>query len=64
MQSLSESLKLIGESPMKMKRLGEGKDPTSKMKATENALKTNIFNIPANVNSGAVSRVPDAEIIK
>jgi hypothetical protein len=64
MQSLSESLQLIDESPIKMKRLGEGKYPTSKMKETENVLKTKILKIPENINSGAVSQVPVAEIIK
>jgi hypothetical protein len=64
MQSLNESLQSIGESPIKKKRLGEGKYPTSKMKRIENSLKTRIRNIPENVNSSAVSPSPDAEILK
>jgi hypothetical protein len=64
MQSLNESLQSIGESPIKNKRLGEGKYPTSKMKRTEKAVKTRILNIPENVNSSAVSPSPDAEILK
>jgi hypothetical protein len=35
MQSLNESLQSIGESPIKKKRMGEGKYPTSKMKRIE-----------------------------
>jgi hypothetical protein len=35
MQSLNENLQSIGESPIKKKRLGKGKYPTSKMKRTE-----------------------------
>jgi hypothetical protein len=64
MQSLNESLPSIGESPIKKKRLGEGKYPTSKMKRIENAVKARILNIPENVNSSAVSPLPDAEILK
>jgi hypothetical protein len=51
MQSLNESLQLISESDIKKKRLGESKYLISKMKRTENALKTKILNIPENVNS-------------
>jgi hypothetical protein len=40
MQSLNESFQSIGESPIKKKRLGEGKYPTSKMKRIEKAVKT------------------------
>jgi hypothetical protein len=64
MQSLNESLQLIGESPIKEKRHGKGKYPTRKMKRIEKALKTRILSIPENVNSSAVSPSPDAEIIK
>jgi hypothetical protein len=64
MQSLNESSQLIGESPIKKKRLGEGKYPTSKMKRIEKAVKTRILNIPKNVNSSSVSPSPDAEILK
>jgi hypothetical protein len=46
MQSLNESLQLIGESSIKKKRLGEGKFPASKMKRIEKAVKTRILNIP------------------
>jgi hypothetical protein len=63
MQSLKESLQLIGESPTRKRRLGEGKYPTSKMKA-EKAVKTRILNIPENGNSSVVSPLPDAEILK
>jgi hypothetical protein len=35
MQSLNESLRSIGESSIKKKRLGEGKFPTSRMKIIE-----------------------------
>jgi hypothetical protein len=63
MQSLNESLQSIGESPIKKKRHGEGKYPTSKMKRIEKAVKT-ILNIPENVNSSVVSSLPDAEILK
>jgi hypothetical protein len=42
MQSLNESLQLIGESPIKKKTLGEGKYPKSKIKRTEKAVKTRI----------------------
>jgi hypothetical protein len=63
MQSLNESLQSIGESPIKRKRLGEGKYPTSKMKRTEKAVKTWLLNIPENVNSSAVSPSPDADIL-
>jgi hypothetical protein len=34
------------------------------MKRTEKAVKTRILNIPENVNSSAVSPLPDAEILK
>jgi hypothetical protein len=54
MQSLNESLQLIGESPIRKKRLSEGKYPTSKMKRTEKAVKTRILNIPENVNRSSV----------
>jgi hypothetical protein len=64
MQSLNEGLQSIGESPIKKKRLGEGKYPTSKMKRTEKAVKTRILNFLENVNSSAVPPVPDAEILK
>jgi hypothetical protein len=47
MQSLNESVLLTGESPIKNKRLGEGHNPTSKMKRTGNAVKTKILNIVA-----------------
>jgi hypothetical protein len=57
-------LKAIGESPIKKKRLGEGKYPTRKMKGIEKAVKTRILNIPENVDSSAVSLSPDAEILK
>jgi hypothetical protein len=40
MQSLNESFQSIGESPIKKKRLGEGKYPTRQMKATEKVAKT------------------------
>jgi hypothetical protein len=50
MQSLNESLQLIGESPIKRKRLGKGKHTTSKMKRNEKAVETRILNIPKNVN--------------
>jgi hypothetical protein len=39
-QSLIESLQSIGESPIKKKRLSEGKYPTRKMKRTEKAVET------------------------
>jgi hypothetical protein len=64
MKSLNESLQSVGESPIKKKRLGEGKYPTRKMKKTEKAVKTRILNIPECVNSSAVSPLPDAEILK
>jgi hypothetical protein len=64
MQSLYESFQSIGESPIKKKRLSEGKYPTRKIKRTEKAVKTRILNIPENVNSSAVSPSPDAEILK
>jgi hypothetical protein len=64
MQSLSESLQSIGESPIKEKRLSEGKYPTSKMKRIEKAVKTRILNIPENLNSIAVSLSLDAELLK
>jgi hypothetical protein len=64
MQSLNESFQSIGESPIKKKRLGEGKYSTSNMKIIEKALKTRILNIPENVNSSKVSSSPDAEILK
>jgi hypothetical protein len=64
MQSLNESLQSIGESPIKKKRVGEGKYPTRKMKRIEKAEKTRIVNIPENVNSSAVSPSPDAGILK
>jgi hypothetical protein len=64
MQSLNESFQLIGGSPTKKKRLDEGKYPTSKMKRIEKAVKRRILNIPVNVNSNAVSPLPDAEILK
>jgi hypothetical protein len=64
MQSLNESLQSIGESPIKKKRLGEGNYPTRKMKRIEEAVETRILNIPENVNSSAVSPLPDAEILK
>jgi hypothetical protein len=51
MQSLNESLQLISVSCIKKKRLGEGKNPISKMKRTENAVKTKILNIIENANS-------------
>jgi hypothetical protein len=63
-QFLNESLQSIGESPIKRKRLGEGKYPTRKMERIEEAVKTRILNIPENVNSGAVSPSPDAKILK
>jgi hypothetical protein len=63
-QSLNESLQSIGESPIKKKRLGEGKYPTSKMNRIEKAVKTRILNIPENVNLSAVFPSPDAEILK
>jgi hypothetical protein len=59
MQSLNESLQSIGESPIKKKRLGEGKYPTRKMKRIEKAVKTVILNIPENVNLSAVSPSPE-----
>jgi hypothetical protein len=64
MQSLHKSLQSTGESPIKQKRLGEGKYPTSKMKRIEKAVKTSILNIHENVNSNAVSPLPNAEILK
>jgi hypothetical protein len=64
MQSLNESLQSIGESPIKKKRLGEGKYPTSKMNRIEKAVKTRILNVPENANSSAVSPSPDSEILK
>jgi hypothetical protein len=64
MQSLNESLQLIGESLIKKERLSEGKYPTSKMKRIEKAVKTRIPNFPENVNSSAVTSLPDAEILK
>jgi hypothetical protein len=63
-QSLNKSMQSIGESPIKKKRLGEGKYPTSKMKRIEKAVKSRILNIPQNVNSITVSPSPDAEILK
>jgi hypothetical protein len=63
-QSLNESLQSIGESPIKKKRLGKDKFPTSKMKRIEKAVKTRILNIPENVNSNTVSQSSDAEILK
>jgi hypothetical protein len=39
MQSLNESFQSSGESPIKKKRLDEGKYPTRKIKITEKALK-------------------------
>jgi hypothetical protein len=63
MQSLNESLQSIGESPIKKKRLGEGKYPTKKIKRIEKAVKIRILNIPENVNSCAVSPSPDTEIL-
>jgi hypothetical protein len=41
--------------PSKRKGLGEGKDPGRKIKRIENAMRTEILNIPKNVNSIAVS---------
>jgi hypothetical protein len=64
MQSVNESLQSIGESPIKKKRLGEGKYSTSKIKRIEKAVRTRILNNPENVNSSAVSPLPDAEILK
>jgi hypothetical protein len=64
MQSLNESLQSIGESPIKKKRLGEGKYPTGKMKRIEKAVKSRILNIPENDNSSEVSPSHDAEILK
>jgi hypothetical protein len=64
MQSLNESLQSIGDSPIKKKRLGEGKYPTRKMKRIGKAVKTRILNIPENVSSIAVSPLPDSEILK
>jgi hypothetical protein len=64
MHSLNESLKSTSESPIKNKRLGESKYPTSKIKRIEKAVKTRILNIPENVNSSAVSPLPDAKILK
>jgi hypothetical protein len=64
MQSLNESLQSIGEAPIKKKRLGKCKYPTSKMKRIEKAVKTRIRKIPENVNSSAVSPLFDAEILK
>jgi hypothetical protein len=57
MQSLNESFKAIGESPIKEERPGESKYPTSKMKRTEEELKTRILNISKNVNSGAAPSI-------
>jgi hypothetical protein len=59
MQSLNESLQSIGESPIKKKRLGKGKYPRSKMKRIEKAVETRILNVPENINSSAVSPLPD-----
>jgi hypothetical protein len=64
MQSLNESFQSIGESPIKKKRVGDVTYPSSKMKRIEKAVKTRIRNIPENINSGAVSPLPDAEILK
>jgi hypothetical protein len=64
MKSLNLSLQSIGELPIKKKRLGEGKYPTSKMKRIQKAVKTRILNIPENINSSAVSPSPDAESLK
>jgi hypothetical protein len=64
MPSLNESLQSVGESPIKKKRLGEGKYPTRKMKIIEKTVKTRNLNIPENLNSSAVSPLPDAEILK
>jgi hypothetical protein len=64
MQSLNESLQSFGKSPIKKKRLDEGKYPTSKMKIIEKAVKTRILDIPKSVNSSAVSPSPDDEILR
>jgi hypothetical protein len=60
MQSLNESLQSTGESPIKKKRLGEGKYLTTKINRIEKAVKA-ILNIPENVNSSAVFPSPDTE---
>jgi hypothetical protein len=55
---------LIGESPIKKKRLGKGIYHTSKLKRIQKAVKTRILNIAENINSSAVSPSPNAEILK
>jgi hypothetical protein len=55
---------LICESSIKEKRLGEGKDPASKMKRIEDTVKTRSHNILENVNSSAVSPLPVLKKLK
>lgn len=60
MQSLDQTLQLIGESPIKKKKLGKA----SKMKRIESAVKTKILNFPENINSNAVSSSPTTGFFK
>jgi hypothetical protein len=64
MQSLDQTLQLIGESPFKKKKLGKVKYPASKMKRIESAVKTKILNFPENINSNAVSSSPTTGFFK